>query len=155
MSITTDNTNITGFILYACTNYGFNIELAKATIKQFGGESNFKSSAKNIDNSPINKGADGWNEFEETKGFYNNNIDAINAWLVKSHGEFEYEASIPEYIAGMEMIRGQLFEFIEIRDFLAFNDSEQNRYTHFVTGISYQIATDLCKAYQRFTNQNI
>ena len=151
MSITTDDTNITGFILYACNNYGFTFELAKATIKQFGGEANFKQAAEMVANGRIKQGVEGWKTFEEATAFYNDNTKHIKAWLMKSHDEFEYEASIPEYIAGMEMVRGLLFELIEIQAFLALNDKTQSRYTHFVTGIGYQIAMDLCRAYQRFT----
>ena len=142
--------NITGFILYACNNYGFNVELAKKTIAQFGGEEAFKQSAEIGANGGLTKGIDGWKHFEETIAFYNDNIQQIKEWLTKSHGEFEYDCSIPEYVQSMELMRGQLFELIEIQAFLALNDNTQNRYTHFTTAISYQVATDLCKAYQRF-----
>ena len=140
------------FVLYACNNYGFNKKLVNATVEQFGGSDKFKEYAPTISSDTSREAVEGLSTFEETKQFYQENRKAIKAWLMGSHGEFEYDCSIPEYVSKMTLVEKQNFSVTEIEWFLAVDNKEQDGYTNFATAMCLQVVHDLCGAYNRWAS---
>lgn len=169
--------NTSAFVTYACKHYGFNEALANAALNQFGVEDFFKHTAYDVGHHGIDggygdwiahsetvsfyeknykevSGFGGWISYAKTVSFYEKNYKEIKAWLLKSHDEFNCQSSIIEHVASFELVQKQGFNLVEIERLLIANEKNHVSYQNFANAMSWQVATDLCKAYIRWSENN-
>ena len=146
--------NTSAFVTYACKHYGFNEALANAALNQFGVEDFFKHTAYDVGHHGIDGGYGDWIAHSETVSFYEKNYKEIKAWLLKSHDEFNCQSSIIEHVASFELVQKQGFNLVEIERLLIANEKNHVSYQNFANAMSWQVATDLCKAYIRWSENN-